>query len=371
MKINHFKIKIMKMRYLIYPMFILSLIMTGCNKFDPFVVTEKPFVNLTSVQLYIGEHAGDRSSIQLVSSPKGTAYVWTSQDPTVATVDQNGLVKAVGEGVSSITVASKDDQTVIDVNVKEFIPLQSFTLSTHSVIGFWQDKKEIFVTYEPANASDVNIEWTTSNPEVANVYSNGLIKTLGKGRATVTARYGDMEQTVDVWVPDPPVKMSKAGWSVPGYNPNSDDGTIGYSSQQRNDGGGIPSIIDDNIATYWHARWSSPASSYPHWFIIDLGAEVTIAQVGMARRNGDNRGQTGYQVFTCPEAGATNLGDPTTWAWEDQGEFSFDSNVNGIQTKAVPKFPVARYVKVYMAAKYQGVNNFAMVGDFSVYIFSD
>lgn len=360
----------MKMRYLIYVWVVMLVIMNGCNNYDSFVVTEKPFINQTSVQLYVGEHAGDRNSIQLISSPAGASYVWTSQDPSVVTVDQTGLLKAVGEGVTSVVVASKDDQTVIDVNVKEFVPLTGFILNTDEVIAYWQTSTPIFVTYTPENATDVKLEWTSSDYKVADVYSNGLIKTLEPGRAVVTAKYGDIEQTIKVWVPNTPIKMNKSGWKIPGYN-DSNDGTIGYSSQQKGDGGGVLSIIDDNLATYWHARYSSPASAYPHWFIIDLGEEVSIAKVGMARRQGDNRGQKGYQVFTCTESGAANLSDPTTWVWEDQGEYAFDSGKDGIQEVALPirqqEYPVARYIKVYIAAKYKGSNDYAMVADFSVY----
>lgn len=361
----------MNMKYFKYLAIVILAIMAGCNNFDSFVVTEKPYVNQTSVQLYIGEHAGDRNTIQLISSPIGKSYLWTSQDPSVVTVTQTGLLAAVSEGITTVTVASDDDQIVVDVNVREFVPLTGFTLSTQSVIGFWQDKTQVFVTYIPDNATDVNIEWISSDRSVAEVYSNGLIKTLEEGRATVTAKYGDIEQTVDVWVPAPPVKMSKSGWSIPGYDPNSDDGTIGYSSQQRNDGGGVPSIIDEDINTYWHARWGGSASNYPHWFIIDLGEEVTIAQVGMARRTGDDRGQKGYQVFTCIEGGAVDLTDPNTWDWQDQGDIPFDSGKDGIQIQPLSNFPMARYIKVFIDDKYRGSNNFAMVGDFSVYIFKD
>jgi hypothetical protein len=361
----------MNMKSFYYLGIVILVILAGCNNFDSFVVTEKPYVNQKSVQLYIGEHAGDRNTIQLVSSPPDKGYTWTSLDPTVVTVDQNGLVKAVSEGITTIIVASKDDQTTIDVNVKEFVPLVDFKLSTSSVIGFWQNSTQIFVTYEPDNATEVDLEWISSNNKVAKVYKNGLIKTLEEGRATVTVKCGDIKKTVDVWVPAPPVKMDKSNWEIPGYNPNSNVGTIGYSSQQRSDGGGVPSIIDDNLDTYWHASYSSPVSNYPHWIIIDLGEEVTIAQVGMARRKGDGRGQKGYQIFTCTEDGATDLTNPNSWQWEDQGDFSLDANKDGIQTHSVLKFPVARYVKIYIAEKYRGSNNFAMIGDFSVYIFNE
>lgn len=361
----------MNMKYYKYVMIVMLALMAGCNKFDPFLVTEKPYVDQTSVQLYVGEHAGSRNTIQLKSSPEGRTYQWTSQDPSVATVTQSGVLTAVSEGITTVTVASADDQIVVDVNVKEFIPLTDFTLSTNSVIGFWQDKTQVFVTYTPANATEVNIEWSSSNHGIAEVYNNGLIKTLEEGRATVTAKFGDITHSVDVWVPSPPVKMSKANWKFPGFNPNSDDGTIGYSSQQRNDGGGIAAIIDESLSTFWHARYGGAGSNYPHWFIIDLGEEVTIAQVGMGRRTGDSRGQKGYQVFTCLADGAVDLTNPNTWNWQDQGDIPFDASKDGIQIQPLSAFPTARYVKVFIADKFRGSNNYAMVSDFSVYIFQD
>lgn len=350
---------------------IILTVLVGCKEFEPFEVTKEIYVNKESINLYFGEDAGDRSSIQLIASPHGNKFTWTSQDPDVVKVDQNGLVTAVGEGITTITVDLNNAQTVIDVNVEEFIPLVDFSLSTNYVIGFWQNNIQIFVTYEPENATIANLEWISSNNKVANVYDNGLIKTLEEGRSSVTASYGDIVKTVDVWVPSPPLKMDKSNWEIPGYNPNSNEGTIGYSSQHRSDGGGVPSIIDDNINTYWHASYSSPSSKYPHWIIIDLGRVVTIAQVGMARRTGDNRGQKGYQIFTCTEDGAIDLSNPNSWNWEDQGDFSLDSNKDGIQTHSVLKFPTARYVKIYIDEKFKGSNDYAMIGDFSIYIFDE
>ncbi|WP_160111148.1 Ig-like domain-containing protein [Dysgonomonas sp. Marseille-P4361] len=352
------------MKYLKYLYIIILTVMIGCDDFDPLVTTDKPYVNYTSINLYIGEGAGDRNSLQVEFSPTNATYTWESQDPSIVTVDQNGLVKAVKEGFTTITVASKDDKTTIDVTVKEYIPLTGFTLSTNVVIGSWQALNKVFLTPIPENATMTDVEWTTSNNEVAMVYSNGVIKTLAAGSATVTVKGGGKEEQITVLVPE---KMSKEEWSIPGYDANSNEGTIGYSSQQRSDGGGVPSIIDEDLSTYWHASYGSPNSNYPHWFIIDLGRETTIAQVSMSRRKDDNRGQKGYQIYTCKESNATDLNDPTKWVWEDQGEFSFNPKINGSQMQALNNFPRARYIKVYIAEKFKGENNYAMVGDFSVY----
>lgn len=356
------------MKYLRYLSIIILTVIAGCDKFDEFVVTEKPYVDQTSVQLYIGEHAGDRSSVKLTSSPDDAAYVWTSLDPSIATVDQTGLVTAVAEGFTSIILASKDDQTTIDVNVKEFIPLTGFTVSANVVIGSWEALNRVYLTPIPENATETNIEWTSSDENVAMVYSNGMIKTLGVGRAVVTAKGGGHEEKIEVFVPS---KMSKDGWNIPGYNPDSDLGTIGYSSQATNEGAAnkVVAIIDNDLNTYWHARYGgSGATDYPHWFIVDMGKDITLAQISMAKRNNNEKGQKGFQLFTCSESGATDLDDPTTWTWEEQGDFSFNPKKNGDQMYPIMNVPTARYIKVYMGEKHKGTDKYAMVADLSAYV---
>ena len=137
------------------------IITTACTTFDEIPVTDKPYVDRTEVLLYIGEHAGDRNTIQLNSSLAGGTPTWISEDPTVATVDQTGLVKALSVGFTPIIVTSKDDKATIDLTVKEYIPLTGFTLSAKEVKGEWFEETRVFATPIPSDASEPNlIEWT-------------------------------------------------------------------------------------------------------------------------------------------------------------------------------------------------------------------
>ncbi len=175
--------------------------------------------------------------------------------------------------------------------------------------------------------------------------------------------------------PVPAVKIDRSNWSFPGYNANSSDATIGYSSQEAigegdKDGlknGRVTSMIDSSLNTYWHASWKTPSTSYPHWFILDMGKEVTIASVELTRRQGDARGQKGQKIYTCTEAGAADASNPDSWSWVDHGSFTFDPNKDAPQSYGLATTPRARYIKVYFGTEHKGTGGQAMLSDLNVY----
>lgn len=175
--------------------------------------------------------------------------------------------------------------------------------------------------------------------------------------------------------PIPAVKIDRSNWSFPGYSENSSDATIGYSSQEakgENDkdglkNGRVASMIDSSLNTYWHASWKTPSTNYPHWFILDMGKEVTVASVELTRRQSDARGQKGQKIYTCTEAGATDANNPDSWSWVDHGSFAFNPNIDAPQSCGLPTTPKARYIKVYFGTEHKGTGSQAMLADLNVY----
>ena len=173
-------------------------------------------------------------------------------------------------------------------------------------------------------------------------------------------------------------KIDKSIWDIPGYNADSNQGTIGYSSQAINEDkdGRINrarAIFDNDVNSFWHARWSD--TDYPHWYIVDLGKEVIISRIEMTRRQGNAKGQKGQQIFTCTAAGRTaadnNLNGTDGWQWEDHGEFPFNIAIDDAQSCRLKANPAARYVKVLFTQEHKGEDKFAMVGEMSVYGMED
>lgn len=170
-------------------------------------------------------------------------------------------------------------------------------------------------------------------------------------------------------------KIDRSNWSFPEYKEDSSEGTIGYSSQEAigesdKDGlknGRVVSMIDGSLNTYWHASWKTPATNYPHWFILDMGKEITVASIELTRRQNDARGQKGQKIYTCTEAGATDVKNPDSWNWVDHGSFAFDPNINTPQSCGLPTTPKARYIKIYFGTEHKGTGSQAMLADLNVY----
>ena len=124
------------------------------------------------------------------------ALTWTSSNPNVATVSADGTVTPKAIGTTTITCAS-----VSNPNVKDTFELQviqavaEIKLNTYSVTRYSDETAPVQLVPEilPANAYNKNVTWTTSNPSVVTVDSNGLVTVVGtqnqkEAHATVTCR---------------------------------------------------------------------------------------------------------------------------------------------------------------------------------------
>lgn len=167
-------------------------------------------------------------------------------------------------------------------------------------------------------------------------------------------------------------KLEQSLMSIPGYNPNSNDATIGYSSQESQGEGATNGraacMLDGNTGTFWHSSWKV-ATTYPQWFIVDLGKDYQIAQVELTRRIGDSRGQKGQTIYTCASDKAGDASNPDSWGWDSYGSFSFDNTSDAPQASDLSgRLQAARYIKVYFGTEMKGSGNNTMVSEFNVYI---
>lgn len=132
---------------------------------------------------------------------------WTSNNAEVAYYDDakaQVVAKSVGEAELTATSVDGGFKAVLKVSVKDKIEVISITLpATESVeVG---KTKTLTVTFNPTNATDKTLTWTSSNPAVAKVAA-GVVTGVAAGTATITATSANGKNapcTVTVTTPTP------------------------------------------------------------------------------------------------------------------------------------------------------------------------
>ena len=122
---------------------------------------------------------------------------WTSSEPSIATVDQNGLVTRRREGSATITVNAIDGsgamatcQVTVDAIIAESLELSPAELSLSPNKSY-----RINAIYTPDDISSKNFEWSCSDEGVAtfikNLDGSITVTAIADGNATITCRTTD------------------------------------------------------------------------------------------------------------------------------------------------------------------------------------
>ena len=137
-------------------------------------------------------------------SATNKTVTWKSSDKTVATVDESGLVTAVGNGTAKITATTEDGNFKATCQVTVEIPELTLSLDK-SELTLTQTEEQQKLT---ATVSDTEekVTWLSSDPFVATVTRDGIVTAIANGTATITASAGDktVSCTVEVALTDTP-----------------------------------------------------------------------------------------------------------------------------------------------------------------------
>ena len=162
------------------------------------VIQTPDTVSIEEDSIIIDTHDGGKDTYQLTWSyspnyATNKYFVWSSSDESVATVDQNGLVTAVGEGEATITFKGYEgvsDSCIVTTK----IAAQSVGFTYASALLNIEDALalEPISAVMPETAGNREIlSYESSDDSVATVTSDGMVTAVGHGSATITVRAAD------------------------------------------------------------------------------------------------------------------------------------------------------------------------------------
>jgi len=168
--------------------------------------------------------AGDLLQLDAVATPDNATIqevTWSSRNPSIATVDDDGLVYGVKKGTVTIEATAVDGSKVkgvYQVNVTQKVT--SIELKETSVVVSTGRTVQVHATLWPKEANDRSATWLSSDETVATV-RNGVITGRKAGFCTVTCVSNsnpDVSETVEVQVVQPVTKivfLNETGLSFP------------------------------------------------------------------------------------------------------------------------------------------------------------
>ncbi len=242
------------------------------------VVVPAEGISLDTAAASIAKGATQQLTATLQPADSTSAVSWSSSNESVATVDQNGLVTAVGKGSATITAAAEGHSASCTVDVKT--PLQSIAISgtyngTTSDSGLTIKKGTsgtLSVAYTPDDAEHGTVTWESSDPDKAKVESTGAntaavtaIADTGESPVTITATVGGVTDTFSIKVQE--VKMTgiainKSATTI--HRGEEETLSVTYTPADTTDDRKVTWSSDSNVAT------------------VDGNGKVTAVAVGTA-----------------------------------------------------------------------------------------
>jgi hypothetical protein len=133
------------------------------------------------------------------TAAKNRNVTWTTDNPSVATVDTGGKVTATKKGKATITVKTSDGgyTAVCNVDVTTVaIAVSGIALNETSLAIDLESQITLKASVSPANAANKAVAWKSSNTAIAKVDANGTVTAVAIGKATITCTTEDGAKTV-------------------------------------------------------------------------------------------------------------------------------------------------------------------------------
>lgn len=129
----------------------------------------------------------------IVDNNATTTLRWTSTNTSVAIINSSGILTAKSVGTATVICTAHNGVYVqCEVTVRENrIPATDISLSTISAEIETGEVMQLTAIVSPDDATNKSVTWSSDNPNVALVHSNGLVTAVGAGTCNIVARTTD------------------------------------------------------------------------------------------------------------------------------------------------------------------------------------
>jgi len=216
------------------------------------------------------------------SNPVSDARLfWSSEDTLIATVSENGEVLGRAPGTVRVAASANGVSSIATIVVQNRRPHRVQVLPASVALLVGQERQfEARALDEDGNELDVeSVEWSSSDPEVVSVSSEGLAKALRLGAAEVVATIDGRSGSAGVAVGPQPVASVE-------ITPESLELIVGETQQLE----AITRSEDGAVLSGRDVEWSSSDERVAR---VDKRGLVTAVRAGSATITATSEGKSG------------------------------------------------------------------------------
>ena len=147
-------------------------------------------LNFSEKTIYVNQTFRLRASVT-PSDASNLKVTWSTSDPEVAAVTEDGIVEGKRGGSATITVTTEDGGIKATCVVKVIELANSIKLNYETYNLGLKESLNLEAEILPATTSNKNVTWTSSDKSVARVDKSGKVTGVALGYATITATTKD------------------------------------------------------------------------------------------------------------------------------------------------------------------------------------
>ncbi len=136
---------------------------------------------------------GDSAQLSVSVFPENATHKnlsWSSDNTSVALVDETGSVTAVGSG-SAVIRAVSSNGAAAECRVTVVTPVEALEISEGEISLRVSGTHRLSCTVLPEEAEDKALTWSSSNPGIASVDGDGNVTGMAAGDAVISASSGN------------------------------------------------------------------------------------------------------------------------------------------------------------------------------------
>ena len=186
----------MKQIYLIAGMLLaLMPFVSSCTEENETIAPPVQYIELSELKKTMS--VGETSQLTATVLPDGVldkTITWKIDDENIGTIDSEGNITAIAEGETKVS-AIVDNVTAICALTVVPVAVESISLNETTKKMSVNETLQLIATILPENATYKDINWTSSNEDIATVDDNGLVTAKGTGNVSITATSVSGEKT--------------------------------------------------------------------------------------------------------------------------------------------------------------------------------